>query len=231
MLYAQYALPQRIWQDARRILDDDLKDICFNRFDAPFLTYGLPAYQTCLANPEYSLQARRCSPRLLCALPLLYREITQTLEHLFRKPVRYHYQLAVPGFHYFPTSSLIDYRGGGIHSDLSFSRASWEFQSLYPQTHWSVLTVISAPNGCANLDFFDASANPQNNYFPSSSAFEGRPPMETVNLATGTVSIFNGYQMHRIGCYPEPSGDAPNHPRVTLQGHLYPVNGELIFYW
>lgn len=228
MLLAQLPLPEKAWHGVARTLKSALGDVRFHRHEAAFATYGLPAYQADADGAEYRAEARRCSPRLLRAMPALYATVVRSLEAIFRQPVRFHTELAVPGFHFFPPSALEDFHGGSIHSDLSWRRVPWEFQQAMPTAHWSVLAVVEAPDGGAHLDFFDDYADPARGYFPSGAGLEDKAPASRLTMETGTLSVFNGYQLHRIGAT---DGAGPGRGRVTLQGHLYCTDGELIFYW
>lgn len=231
MLFARLPLHRHVWEEVTWTLESSLADVRFHRYDASFVTYGLPAYQSDHGGAEYRAEARRCSPRLLSAMPQLYKEVVRCLEALFRRPVRFHSELAVPGFHHFAPGALETFHGGNIHSDLSYSRVPWEFQREIPMAHWSVLAVVDAPDGGACLDFYDEFANPATHYFPSGAGFEAKEPASRLVLKRGTLAIFNGYQLHRIGPCEPVTGDKVVRPRVTLQGHLYCMDGESYFYW
>lgn len=222
------AIPEALFAEAAARIRAALEGIRFQRHQSSFDTYGLPAYQAQADKAEYRSEALRCNPVLLRHFSGLYRELLNRLTRHFRRRVRFHAQLAVPGLHYFTPEALNTFSGGSVHYDYSFYDIDWECRSRHVGQHYSVLAVLDAPDEGAFLEFHDEEAEPLRGHFPDLHALATVIPEHRVRLDRGTLAIFSGLTVHRIGpCH----DNARQRPRITMQGHLVPCGDELILYW
>jgi hypothetical protein len=232
MLTALETLPLGLTNQCLDRLEHRLLNVRFQQPNALFSTYGLPAYQCDRLSQTYRAQAHRCNPLLLRKFEDLYGEVLLRIERIFAAPVRFHSQLSVPGLHYFSSDALDRFGVGGIHYDYSFSKVDWEYCDRPVEQFWSVVVVLENPAFGATIDFYKDKARPLDGYFPENYCANTVEIASSIALESGSLAIFNGLQLHRIGASKTTSDlMSQGRPRITMQGHLYPIDGELIFFW
>ncbi len=206
----------------------------------PSFTLGAASY---LDIPEsglsgYLTSVVRTRSRLETAFADVYERVRTALAtHLDCAAVRYHPQLAPPGFHIFEAhpdlASLVPKR----HIDLQHRFFHWEDPEFDAPGHRRSFTLpIALPKQGAGLYVWPAGDSAASGATPATAegfgprlAQSGPRERREVVYTAGRLVIHSGDQPHQI----KPAGPpgAPTEVRLTLQGHAIKEGDQWWLYW
>ena len=129
------------------------------------------------------------------------------------------HEVAHPGFHILKFDEQRTFEPGAPHTDAPHRRVPWlDPSSIEECPGLSFVVPIELPRAPTGVELF-----PQ---WGGAAATAQISPL-TQRYQCGTSYVFSGSWNHRIAPV---SGD-PDEMRLTMQGHLITVNGEVIAFW
>ena len=161
-----------------------------------YLDGNTPAYYSCQAGVNQIL---------LKHFDFMYDDLREMLATILGEPVFFNHDIALPGFHVFPSDPQFLSTSGSWHVDLPHQTLSLGESDTQAYT-----IAIKLPTGGGGMDM---QINGKEKYVP---------------YEEGKMYLHDGTDVHRISCYKEYQ---PDEFRITLQGHLVRHNGELITFW
>ena len=168
--------------------------------DFPFFTLGKSAYLDGNTN-EYFKGADRLNSVLMKTFQPLYKRVANVLGRELREEILLEDDLALPGFHIFPSDKKLLLVSGNWHSDTPHMTLG-----LGGKDANSFTVPVMLPTGGGGVEFEDG-------YKP---------------YAVGEMVMHNGQHLHRIASYKKYK---PNEYRITLQGHIVRSDANLIMFW
>jgi len=169
-----------------------------------FYTLGKAAYLDGNTKAYYE-GFEMLNPILMDHLAFMYDGLAEMLSAIFRERVYGHSNVALPGFHVFPSDPQFLSMYGAWHVDLPH-----QILSLGESDTQAYTVAIKLPTGGGGMDM----------------KINGKE--EYVEYEEGKMYLHSGEDVHRISCYKE---YVPDEYRVTLQGHIVRDRGELITFW
>jgi hypothetical protein len=142
---------------------------------------------------------------LLKHFGFMYEDLREMLSVILGEPVFFNHDIALPGFHVFPSDPQFLSMSGSWHVDLPHNTLGLGNQDTQAYT-----VAIKLPTGGGGMDM----------------RINGKD--EYVGYEEGKMYLHGGMDVHRISCYKE---YVPDEYRITLQGHIVRNNGELITFW
>ena len=155
--------------------------------------------------PAYFECREGINPILFRHLGFMYEDLREMLATILGEPVFFNPDVALPGFHVFPSDPQFLTMHGAWHVDLPHQTLSLGESDTQAYT-----VAIKLPTGGGGMDM----------------KINGKE--EYVSYEEGKMYLHDGTDVHRISCYKE---YRPDEYRITLQGHLVRNNGELITFW
>jgi hypothetical protein len=182
-----------------------LKDRWISRSDYfGFWTLGRCTYLDG-RTPEYAREIAVLNPILRQEFGQLYTTVIYHLSNQFGESVVLNDQYAHPSFHIFAASPILLTQSGVWHTDYPHSTLGLD--SIDP---WAFTLAIKLPSGGAGLDYIN---NGQEQYLPY--------------VEKGMVG-HDGSISHRISSM---KTYVPGEFRITLQGHVVRIAGQLTLFW
>ena len=182
-----------------------MRDLWESRsYDFPFFTLGSPAYLDG-PSPKYYEDAERLNPVLMEEFQPMYSHVSKRLAHVLCEPIMLKDNLALPGFHIFPSDPKFLTISGNWHTDQSHVTLGLGDEDATTFTY-----AIKLPTGGGGADFDE---NGKDVYVP---------------YDEGEMVLHDGMTMHRISKYKK---YMPNEYRITLQGHIIRDGGDLVMFW
>ena len=169
-----------------------------------FYTLGKTVYLDGNTPDYYSCQAG-VNQILLKHFNFMYEDLKEMLATILGEPVFFNHDIALPGFHVFPSDPQFLSMYGPWHVDLPHNTLGLGNKDTQAYT-----VAIKLPTGGGGMDI----------------KINGKE--EYVSYEEGKMYLHDGADVHRISCYKEYH---PDEYRITLQGHLVRHNGELITFW
>jgi hypothetical protein len=183
-----------------------LKDLWISRSDEiPFYTLGRCAYLDG-KTPEYLENSKKNNEVLEVAFMDLYVEVLHKLGTLLNEPVKLERKLAFPGFHIFESHPALTQPIAKWHVDIPHKTLGLEGEE-----HYTFTVPLELPSSGGGLDIIGKDGEEQ--YIPY-----------TVN----TMTLSDGKTPHRIACFKD---YVPGEYRITLQGHIYRRDGDLLAFF
>ena len=155
---------------------------------------------------EYAREIAVLNPILKQEFGLLYDLVTEHLSKQFDEPVVLTDQFAYPSFHIFESNPILLTQSGLWHTDYPHTTLGVTAPDPY-----SFTLAIKLPSGGAGLDYKDSDG--QEKHLPY--------------VEKGMVG-HDGSILHRISCM---KSYVPNEFRITLQGHVVRIDGQLTLFW
>jgi len=155
--------------------------------------------------PAYFEGAKEKNLVLSQHLGFMYKELREMFSVILGEPVFFDHNIALPGFHVFPSDPQFLSMSGSWHVDLPHNTLG-----LGDQDTQAFTIAIKLPTGGGGMDM----------------KIGGKD--EYVEYQEGKMYLHPGTNVHRISCYKE---YVPDEYRITLQGHLVRDNGKLITFW
>ena len=169
-----------------------------------FYTLGKAAYLDG-NTPAYFECREGTNPILFKHFGFMYEDLREMLSVVLGEPVFFNHDIALPGFHVFPSDPQFLSMSGSWHVDLPHNTLG-----LGNQDTQAFTIAIKLPTGGGGMDM----------------RINGKD--EYVEYEEGKMYLHDGTDVHRISCYKE---CRPDEYRITLQGHIVRNNGELITFW
>ena len=200
----------------RKILDFDNKDITnkilamrdlwINRSkDYPFYTLGRAAYLDGKTD-AYSKDSYWQNDMLLGEFGELYEKVIDVLQQELEEPVELAHDLALPGFHIFPSDPKFLTIGGKWHKDIPHTTLELEEEDPYAFT-----VAIKLPKSGGGMDWIDDEA-----------------VIEHIPYQEKELVLHSGKEYHRIASMKD---YVPEEYRITLQGHLIRRDKTMEVFW
>ena len=178
-----------------------LKDFWESRSnDFPCFTLGKAAYLDG-NNNIYTDGAKKLNKILIKEFKSLYTHIQSILSLEFNEDIHLNTELALPGFHIFPSDPKLLSIAGNWHIDTPHLTLNLGDKDTYAFT-----LPIQLPTGGGGMESRES-------YY----AYE-----------VGQMILHKGNELHRIANFKEYK---PNEHRITLQGHIVRVDGRLYMFW
>jgi hypothetical protein len=173
--------------------------------DFPFFTLGKSAYLDGKTDTYYR-DSEWLNDILLGEFSDLYEEVLHVLQEALEEPVELAHDIAIPGFHIFP-------------SDPKFLTISGKWHQDYPhhtlglgEKDASAFTLaIQMPKSGGGMDYMDEFNQPQH-----------------LNYNERDLILHDGLMIHRIAGL---KAYVPNEYRITFQGHIIRRNNTLEAFW
>jgi len=183
-----------------------LKDYWISRSEYfGFWTLGRCAYLDG-KTPAYTREIAVLNPILKQEFGLLYDVVIAHLSKQFGEPVVLNNAYAHPSFHIFESNPILLTQSGVWHTDYPHSTLGLTATDPYAFT-----LAVKLPSGGAGLDYKDSDG--QEKHLPY--------------VEKGMVG-HDGSVSHRISCM---KSYVPNEFRITLQGHVVRIDGQLTLFW
>ena len=168
--------------------------------DFPFFTLGKSAYLDGNTE-EYFKGADKLNPVLMKTFKPLYKRVANVLGSELGEKILSDDDLALPGFHIFPSDEKLLLISGNWHSDMPHMTLD-----LGDKDANAFTVPVMLPTGGGGMEFEDG-------YYP---------------YAVGEMIMHSGKRSHRISSYKKyKQGEY----RITLQGHIVRRNTGLIMFW
>ena len=168
--------------------------------DFPFYTVGKASYLDGRSGKYYP-EVRILNPILLHLFNDLYVEVAGKLSKHFGEWVTMKDNLALPGFHIFPSDEKLVGIAGHWHLDYPHTTLGMGDEDAHAFT-----VAIELPKCGGGLDTKD----------------------EYIGYNVGELVLHDGLTNHRISSYKEYH---PDEYRITLQGHIIRDGASLIMFW
>ncbi len=183
-----------------------LREIWISRStEYPFFTLGRSAYLDGKTDAYYK-DSRWQNDILLGEFGELYEEMLKVLKQVFNEELYLAHDLALPGFHIFPSDSKFLSIAGKWHQDYPHTTLELGDQDTYAFT-----LPIRLPVSGGGMDYIDQFHLPQ-----------------YLEYNERNLVIHDGETVHRIAGLKE---YIPNEYRITLQGHTIRRDGDLEVFW
>jgi hypothetical protein len=166
---------------------------------------------------------------LACEFGDVLNDVLGALGRLTGRQVVTDPNLALPGFHIFWGTSLVDTPTDRMnHFDIQYRALRW-VGSWGPEPPRSFTVPIVLPAGGSSLDcwpirYGDVDPSPHAHPQAACSLEHGT----TIWYELGKMLVHTDLWLHRIG---RSNSRGPRDYRITLQGHLLEVNGNMVAYW
>ena len=174
-------------------------------YDFPFYTLGVSAYLDGNTEKYYS-RAKKLNPGMMCWFFKMYQEVSGQLSNYFDEWVLFNPNLALPGFHIFPSDKKLLTVSGNWHLDSPHTTLGINEKDVYAFT-----VAIELPTGGGGMDMKI-----------------GGESNEYIEYKVGELILHDGMTPHRIASYSEYK---PDEFRITLQGHIVRDGSDLIMFW
>lgn len=203
MAFTQYPLPINPSKIAVTVMA--LRHLWIRRDpDHPFYTLGRCAYLDG-KTPAYAAEIAQTNPILYENFADLYKVLQNYFESYLGEKVYLSTKLAYPSFHIAAADPFFLNHGGVWHEDYPH-----ETLGLGNEDPLTFTLAIEMPTGGGGLDYIE---DGQQNH---------------IEYVEGSIVVHDGAITHRISNFKEcHMGDF----RITLQGHLVRIDGQLVMFW
>jgi hypothetical protein len=204
MEYTRYNLDIDNVDIANRVFD--LRDIWESRSkDYPFFTLGKSAYLDGNAD-DYYRASDWLNDLLISNFSDLYEDVIQVLQEKLMEPVELAHDLALPGFHIFPSDPKFLTIAGNWHQDYPHHTLG-----LGEKDACAFTLAIQLPKSGGGMDYMDEFHQPQH-----------------LNYNERDLILHDGLTIHRIAGL---KAYVPNEYRITFQGHIIRRDNILEVFW
>lgn len=197
----------------------------------PFFTLGAASYLDASDEDDslYRQMAAQYNPILSTNFATLYEKLAKKLEELFKMPVSYAEEVALPGFHIFLAAKDFEQKGGATHFDLQFRKIKWPYRDIDFDHPMSFTMAVSLPQAGAGLDYWEMTYDDSMKLDREElHQFQKTQKPLYMPYSLGKLVVHHGLLMHQIA--PGKELKRPD-ARMTLQGHGLIADGELRLYW
>ena len=151
--------------------------------------------------PEYHDNKDRLNECMFSCFSYLYEEVLDVISEHLNERVILSDKLAYPGFHVFGNCQEFVEMGGNWHQDIPH-----ETLGLGRVEPMAFTLAMVMPEGGGGIDFKERGY---------------------VRHNVGTLILHDGYETHRIA----PLKQTGSKSRITMQGHIIKIKGQLIAFW
>lgn len=203
-----------------------------NHIPHPFYTLGVPSYLGATNHDKekhYYEVARELNPVMMQKFQWLYEIVMGAVSHMFQEPVRFTEDLAIPGFHIFPTQKGVHYPSIGMHLDLQFKLHQWkDKKGIDFKNPLSFTLPFSLSETGGGLNICDRPIGQM--MFMSDSERQKTFDEETryIPYALGELVVHRGLWFHEVA---ERQSEHSDSDRITLQGHGLRDRDGWTLYW
>jgi hypothetical protein len=173
--------------------------------DYPFFTLGKSAYLDGKTDAYYKNSAE-LNEVLLGGFSDLYEEVLDALTIEFEEPIELAHDLALPGFHIFPSDPKFLTIAGNWHQDYPHQTLELGEKDAHAFT-----VAIQLPKSGGGMDYIDEFYQPQH-----------------LSYNERDLVLHDGLMIHRIAGL---KAYVPNEYRITFQGHIIRRNNTLEVFW
>jgi hypothetical protein len=173
--------------------------------DYPFFTLGKSAYLDGKTDAYYK-DSEWLNDRLVGGFGDLYEEVLHVLQELLEEPVELAHDVALPGFHIFPSDPKFLSIAGNWHQDYPHHTLG-----LGDKDPFAFTVAIKLPKSGGGMDYMDEFHQPQ---------YLGYNERDLI--------LHDGLTIHRIAGL---KAYVPNEYRITFQGHIIRRDNILEVFW
>ncbi len=203
-------------ETVRKSLDIDTEEIIRSIYDCsqywesrsdeyPFFTLGKSAYLDGKTDAYYEVSAW-LNDILLGHFYGLYESVIHVLQEELEEPIELAHDLALPGFHIFPSSIKFLSIAGNWHQD--YPHTTLDLKEIDP---YAFTVAIKLPKSGGGMDYMDEFHQPQH-----------------LQYNEKDLILHDGKTIHRIAGIKE---YVPDEHRITFQGHIIRRDNILEAFW